>query len=77
MTGNLVRVEHWGVAQNHGRTTGLNIVNHLSNKPLVPFTSIPYFWTAQHGKGLRYCGHATAYDEVIIKVKKDKRKEFY
>lgn len=27
---------------------------------------MPYFWSAQQGKQLRYCGHATDYDDVLI-----------
>ena len=27
---------------------------------------IPFFWTVQYGKKLRYAGHAFEYDEVIV-----------
>jgi len=31
-----------------------------------PFRNVPYFWTTQFGKSLRYCGHATSYDDVLF-----------
>ena len=27
---------------------------------------MPYFWTNMFGKGIRYCGHALSFDDVII-----------
>jgi hypothetical protein len=27
---------------------------------------VPFFWTLQYGKSLRYAGHAYAYDTVAI-----------
>jgi hypothetical protein len=32
----------------------------------VPARSIPYFWTTQYGKSIRYCGHAIQYDDIIL-----------
>ena len=31
-----------------------------------PFATVPYFWTNMFGKGIRYCGHALSFDDVII-----------
>lgn len=31
-----------------------------------PFRKTPVFWSAQQGKQLRYCGHATDYEEVLV-----------
>ncbi|KAJ1910904.1 Apoptosis-inducing factor 1 [Tieghemiomyces parasiticus] len=56
-----VRIEHWNVAQNLGRCVATNIAGTPE-----PYRHVPYFWTAQYGKSLRYCGHATDYDDVII-----------
>jgi len=28
--------------------------------------SVPYFWTTQYGKSLRYCGHALSFDDLYI-----------
>ncbi|KAG2182838.1 hypothetical protein INT44_005819 [Umbelopsis vinacea] len=60
-TGQPLRIEHWGFAENTGRTVALNI----TSKP-KKFTHVPYFWTAQHGKSIRYAGFAKEYDDVII-----------
>jgi len=59
----LVRIEHWGVAQNHGAVAAKNMV---ADKPCHPFTNVPVFWTAQYGKSFRYTGHALRYEKVIL-----------
>ena len=60
--GKPVRIEHWNVAQNAGRS-----VAHLINKPgSKPKPFIPVFWSAV-GSQLRYCGHTPeGFDDVII-----------
>ena len=61
--GSLTRIEHWNVAQNAGRSVGLQIANPTS-KP-VPF--IPIFWSAL-GSQLRYCGNTpNGWDELVLK----------
>lgn len=60
--GKPVRIEHWNVAQNAGRSVA-STINNPSSKP-KPF--IPVFWSAV-GAQLRYCGHTPeGFDEVII-----------
>ena len=57
-----VRIEHWNVAQNAGRSVA-HTINNPGSKP-KPF--IPVFWSAV-GAGLRYCGHTPqGYDDVVI-----------
>eukprot|EP00834_Sanchytrium_tribonematis_P001192 NODE_27_length_39007_cov_1.590650.p7 type:complete len:543 gc:universal NODE_27_length_39007_cov_1.590650:13029-11401(-) len=60
-----LRIEHWNVAQNHGRTIAYNIINSNASQDLIPYEHIPYFWTVQFGKSLRYCGHARPANVVI------------
>ncbi|KAI0032524.1 flavoprotein [Vararia minispora EC-137] len=62
------RIEHWNVAQNHGRAVGKTIAGLASGKQgwMQPFVKVPIFWSAQ-GQQLRYCGIDTSYDNVIIK----------
>jgi len=38
------------------------------------FCSIPYFWTVQYGKSLRYCGHALSWDEIVYNGEVEERK---
>jgi apoptosis-inducing factor 3 len=68
LTGENVRVEHWNVAQNQGRIVAKTILSKLDNPdaPLPVFKQIPYFWTVQFGKSIRYVGHATSFDETIV-----------
>ncbi|KAF2681023.1 hypothetical protein K458DRAFT_444904 [Lentithecium fluviatile CBS 122367] len=60
--GSPVRIEHWNVAQNAGRSVAATI-NNPGSKP-KPF--IPVFWSAL-GSQLRYCGNTIGgYDDVVI-----------
>ncbi|RSK31135.1 FAD-dependent oxidoreductase [Hymenobacter metallilatus] len=55
------RIEHWRVAQQHGACAARNMLGQH-----VAFREIPFFWTQQFGKSLRYAGHATVWDEIIF-----------
>lgn len=59
-TGETARIEHWRVAEQHGRHAAGAMLGDAS-----PFDGIPYFWSAQHGR-LSYLGHAEDFDEVHI-----------
>ncbi len=50
-TGNHIRIEHWRLAQQLGRTAGANMAGR-QNK----FTGVPFFWTQQAGLNLTICG---------------------
>ncbi|KAG9946563.1 rubredoxin-NAD(+) reductase, partial [Aureobasidium melanogenum] len=68
--GKPVRIEHWDVAQNAGRSVAATI-NNPSASP-KPF--IPVFWSAL-GAQLRYCGNTpNGYDDVIIQGETDAQK---
>ncbi|KAF8608560.1 FAD/NAD(P)-binding domain-containing protein [Ceratobasidium sp. AG-I] len=60
-TGEQRRVEHWNVANNHGRAVGKTIAGSPQ-----PFKKVPIFWSAQ-GQQLRYCGIGQGYEDIIIK----------
>ena len=32
----------------------------------VRYDAVPFFWTAQYGRSLRYAGHALRTDEVVV-----------
>jgi NADPH-dependent 2,4-dienoyl-CoA reductase/sulfur reductase-like enzyme/nitrite reductase/ring-hydroxylating ferredoxin subunit len=62
LLGHPIRVEHWSVAQSHGRIAARNMLGHT-----VAYTSIPFFWTVQFGKSIRYAGHvAPTFDSVHV-----------
>jgi NADPH-dependent 2,4-dienoyl-CoA reductase/sulfur reductase-like enzyme len=62
-----LRVEHWDVALDQGRTAGANMAGKFK-----PYKEIPFFWTKVFGKSLRYVGNVSApgitaaWDNVII-----------
>jgi len=61
-TGTQVRIEHWEVATQQGRTVAKNMLDQHS-----PFTTIPFFWSDLFGRNLRFVGHAPEMmDRVII-----------
>jgi apoptosis-inducing factor 3 len=60
-TGELVRIEHWAVAQRMGRTAALNILGRD-----IAFTSPPFFWSTQYDATVNYVGHAESWDRVDV-----------
>ncbi|KAL2010948.1 hypothetical protein VTN00DRAFT_3666 [Thermoascus crustaceus] len=68
--GNPIRIEHWNVAQNAGRSVARTIVHSLSparNQPLKPKAFIPIFWSSL-GAQLRYCGTTTGgWDSLVLR----------
>ena len=59
-TGRPARIEHWRLAQQHGRTAARNMLGMKEKH-----TAAPFFWTQQYGKSLRYAGHAEEWDDII------------
>ena len=58
-----MRIEHWRVALQHGMVTAAAILNDDVNSLEK---RIPFFWTMQYGKSLRYSGHAATPDHGIL-----------
>ena len=56
-----VAIGHWQIAQSHGRLAGLNIGQ--CQQQVVK--TVPFFWTVQYGKSLRYAGYCPKYDDII------------
>ena len=65
-----MRIEHWRVALQHGLVTAASILNEDNVNSLAE--RIPFFWTAQYGKSLRYSGHAATPDKGILFGSPDK-----
>jgi NADPH-dependent 2,4-dienoyl-CoA reductase/sulfur reductase-like enzyme/nitrite reductase/ring-hydroxylating ferredoxin subunit len=53
------RIEHWRVAQQHGRAAA----RAMLGRPSGP--DIPFFWTAL-ARQYRYLGHAEAWDDILF-----------
>ena len=60
--GERVRIEHWRLAQQHGR----HAAAHLFADDPAPFTAVPFFWTGQFGVNVRYVGHVERVDETVV-----------
>jgi NADPH-dependent 2,4-dienoyl-CoA reductase/sulfur reductase-like enzyme/nitrite reductase/ring-hydroxylating ferredoxin subunit len=59
--GDPVRVEHWRVAEQHGRIAAHNMAGHTAR-----YTAVPVFWTIQYLKRLDYIGHADSWDDIVV-----------
>jgi 3-phenylpropionate/trans-cinnamate dioxygenase ferredoxin reductase subunit len=61
--GGPLRIEHWDVAFNHGKTAALNMLGQD-----LPHTEVPYFFSVFAGLGeLEYVGPASQWDEEIVR----------
>ena len=69
--GKLVRIEHWNVAQNAGRTAA----SHIVDPTVKPRFYTPVFWSAL-GSQLRYAGNTTAngWDDLVLQGDPDQGK---
>lgn len=69
--GGYVRIEHWNVAQNAGRTAA----SHILNPGRTPEFYTPVFWSAL-GSQLRYCGNtmASGWDDLVLQGDVDQGK---
>lgn len=59
--GQPIRIEHWRLAAQQGRVAAHNMAGQT-----VKFKGVPFFWTGQFDLKLRYAGHATDWDRVVI-----------
>jgi NADPH-dependent 2,4-dienoyl-CoA reductase/sulfur reductase-like enzyme/nitrite reductase/ring-hydroxylating ferredoxin subunit len=60
-TGERIRIEHWRLAEQHGRIAAHNMAGRETE-----FQSVPFFWTNQLGVNLGYVGHVKGWDEIIF-----------
>ncbi len=61
--GRPLRIEHWDVAFNHGKTAALNMLGRD-----VPHETVPYFYSVLGDWGeLEYVGPAREWDEEIVR----------
>ena len=61
-SGTTARIEHWRLAQQHGRHAARAMMGHEA-----PFHEAPFFWSNQGDKRLDYAGYAPDWDHIEIK----------
>ena len=59
--GGRARIEHWRLAEQHGRAAAASMAGKG-----VPFTGVPFFWTQQYDLQVSYAGVAGAWDESFV-----------
>ena len=60
-TGEMIRAEHWVVAQTQGQTAALNMLGHRE-----AYTHVPFFWSKHYDVQINYVGHAEKWDELVV-----------
>ena len=72
--GQRVRTEHWNVALDQGTFAAFNMLGKL-----VPYGSVPFFWTRNYNRTIQYCGNGAGYKTVHIQgdVSANKFAAFY
>jgi len=61
ITGERLRIEHWVHAERQGQVAAANMVGASK-----PFASVPFFWSEQFGTAIRYVGHASSWDQILV-----------
>jgi NADPH-dependent 2,4-dienoyl-CoA reductase/sulfur reductase-like enzyme/nitrite reductase/ring-hydroxylating ferredoxin subunit len=61
-TGEMQRVEHWVVAEAQGQHAARAMLGSQ-----VPYGEIPFFWTRQYGRSIKYIGYAPSFDQVAFR----------
>lgn len=61
LTGQQQRIEHYVSAMDQGSHAAFNMMGKL-----VPFGTVPFYWTRHYNKSIQYAGFAAEYDEVHI-----------
>ncbi|MCR4438465.1 MAG: FAD-dependent oxidoreductase [bacterium] len=57
-----IRVEHWAVALRQGQHAARAMLGRAE-----AYQEVPFFWTRQHGVGLKYAGYGHGFDKVLYR----------
>lgn len=60
-TGESVRIEHWRLAEQHGRVAARNMAGLATE-----FAGVPFFWSDHFDVMLQYVGYASEWEELIV-----------
>lgn len=60
LAGQPQRIEHWRLAQQHGRAAALDMLDRGK-----AYADVPYFWTHHYGQRIDYLGHAMQWDQLV------------
>jgi NADPH-dependent 2,4-dienoyl-CoA reductase/sulfur reductase-like enzyme/nitrite reductase/ring-hydroxylating ferredoxin subunit len=60
-TGEPIRIEHWVTAERQGQVAAANMLGARER-----FDAVPFFWTEQFGKTIRYVGRASGWNAVTL-----------
>jgi NADPH-dependent 2,4-dienoyl-CoA reductase/sulfur reductase-like enzyme/nitrite reductase/ring-hydroxylating ferredoxin subunit len=61
-TGGMHRIEHWVVAEAQGRHAARAMLGSRD-----PYEEIPFFWTRQYGKSIKYIGYGSSFDRIAFR----------
>jgi len=64
-----VRIEHFSVAERHGRAVALALIGRS-----LEMRDVPFFWSMHHDVTISYVGHAEKFDRVVVAGKLDERR---
>lgn len=62
LTGKGRRIEHWVEAQRQGQHAARAMLGSSE-----PYREVPFFWTKQYDRVLRYVGYSRSYDRVVYR----------
>jgi 3-phenylpropionate/trans-cinnamate dioxygenase ferredoxin reductase subunit len=62
LTGERVRLEHEDNALRQGAAAARNLLGER-----LPYTPVPYFWSDVYDLKMQYVGHATTWDQVVLR----------
>ena len=67
-SGELVRIEHWVLAQRQGQAAARNMLRDVTGRreEREAFDAVPFFWSRHYDVTIDYSGHAPRWDDAIV-----------